>query len=184
MITEKKMDWISKNALEDFNTILRLADVQPSDISLEYLPAPHELPTLPAGKRAIYIFMLKGEVLKICRSGRKSGSLYGSHHYELNNMPGTLAGLLIADAKHFNAGGGVPNTLAESSIADAKCLNIGKIENVSSGECDEISKWIWKNVCRFDFFLDENLDASILSLLEVFLKCRLKPRYEGQKNQY
>jgi len=40
-----------------------------------------------------------------------------------------------------------------------------------------------ENLDRTNFLLDERLGIPVLTLLEAFLQCRLRPRYEGYKSQ-
>ena len=59
---------------------------------------------------------------------------------------------------------GANSTLAKSLLAD-------KNRNLSE---KDVSDWIRKNTDRVNFLIDEDVDQFVLSLLEVFLQCRLQ----------
>lgn len=46
-----------------------------------------------------------------------------------------------------------------------------------------VGQWIKKNTDRINFMLGENIGLPVLALLEAFLQCRLKPRFEGFESQ-
>ena len=153
------MAWLAETAIEDFKTVARLAGVElPSSmITIENLSAPHVAPTrLPVGKMAVYVFSKGSDVLKVGKVGAKSHARYTSQHYN----PGSAM-----------------STLAASILADRERLGLTTIDEAGIGS------WIRENVDRVNFLLDERLGVPVLTLLEPFLQCRLKPRYEGFKSQ-
>lgn len=46
-----------------------------------------------------------------------------------------------------------------------------------------IGAWIKANVDRINFLLDTDCGVPLLTLLESFLQCRLRPRFEGFESQ-
>jgi len=153
------MTWIAEAAIEDFRTVARLAGVELPNaaITIEKLTAPHVPPTrLPVGKMAVYVFSKGPDVLKVGKVGAKSQARYTSQHYN----PGSAM-----------------STLAASILADREQLGLGAVDEAGGG------RWIRENIDRVNFLLDERLGVPVLTLLETFLQCRLKPRYEGFKSQ-
>ncbi len=54
---------------------------------------------------------------------------------------------------------------------------------MSELEAGEIGNWIKENVDRVNILLPARLCVHVLTLLESFLRCRLRSRYEGPKCQ-
>lgn len=153
------MTWAPEDVLADFSTVARLAGVslEPGDVRVEELPAPHAPPTrLPSGHMAVYVFSLGAEVLKVGKVGPKSQARYISQHYN----PGSAQ-----------------STLAASMIADAERLGLGDADRAAIGD------WIRSNVDRVNILIPVSHGIPVLTLLETFLQCRLRPRYEGFKSQ-
>lgn len=153
------MTWHPEAVIDDFRTVAHLAGVDlPGDaINIEVLPAPHVPPTkLPVAKMAVYVFSRGPDILKVGKVGAKSQARYTSQHYN----PGSAA-----------------STLAASVLADREWLGLGDVEPASVGP------WIRENIDRVNVLMDERLGIPVLTLLEAFLQCRLKPRYEGFKSQ-
>lgn len=153
------MPWDPNAALADFRTVARLAGVEiaVADLQMELLPAPHAAPTrLPTGMMAVYVFSWGDEVLKVGKVGPNSQARYTSQHYNPGSAMSTLAASLLADGDRFG--------IVETDRA-------------------EISRWIKSNVDRVNFLLKAELGVPVLSLLESFLQCRLRPRYEGFRSQ-
>ena len=48
---------------------------------------------------------------------------------------------------------------------------------------ESVGDWIKNHTDRINFLLDQRVGIPALSLLEVFLQCRLRPRYEGFESQ-
>ena len=152
------MTWLPEQILADFATVARLARVPlaAEDIRVEALPAPHTPTRLLAGQMAVYVFTHGDDVLKVGKVGPKSQARYTSQHYN----PGSAK-----------------STLAASMIADAERLGLGEVDIA------EIGNWIRSNVDRVNILLPASLGIRVLTLLEGFLQCRLRPRYEGFKSQ-
>lgn len=105
---------------------------------------------------AVYVFSKRSDVLKVGKVGARSQARYTSQHYN----PGSAM-----------------STLAASILADREWFGLSNIDEASVGQ------WIKDNVDRVNFLIDERFGVSVLTLLESFLQCRLKPRYEGFKSQ-
>lgn len=153
------MTWLPKETLADFASVAHLAGVKlpHNDIRIEVLPAPHASPTrLPTGQMAVYVFTYGADVLKVGKVGPKSQARYTSQHYNPGSAQSTLAASVIADAARLGLG--------EADIAG-------------------IGNWIRANVDRVNILLPSQLGVPVLTLLESFLQCRLRPRYEGFKSQ-
>ena len=69
------------------------------------------------------------------------------------------------------------STLAGSLLADREQRGLTHLSETN------VNGWIKKNVDRVNFILNVSLGVHVLSLLETFLQCRLKPRYEGFSSQ-
>ncbi|KAB7619474.1 hypothetical protein [Alkalilimnicola sp. S0819] len=131
--------------------------VSPEAITIDDRPAPHEPPRgLPAGKMAVYTFFLSGSCLKVGKVGSKSNARYVSQHYLPNSSSSNLARSLMRHADEFH------------------------IEDL---EADEVGRWIKENTDRVNFLLDEAAGIPVLNLLEAFLQCALRPRFEGFPSQ-
>ena len=153
------MHWDPNSALIDFRTVAQLAgvDLSSDDVRVELLPAPHVAPTrLPSGMMAVYVFSHAGEVLKVGKVGPNSQARYTSQHYNAGSAMSTLAGSLMADSERYG---------------------------LSDMERSDIGPWIKANIDRVNFLLKAQLGIPVLTLLESFLQCRLRPRYEGFKSQ-
>lgn len=88
------------SALTAFIAVAELAGdpVSPTDLEVEYLPAPHRPPTrLPAGKMAVYGFWGNGCWLKIGKAGPNSNPRYTLQHYNAGSAQSTLAASLKDD---------------------------------------------------------------------------------------
>ena len=153
------MIWNPQSALSDFRIVAKLAGTQlaDGDVQIEEMPAPHVAPLrLPSGMMAVYVFSKKADVLKVGKVGPKSGARYTYRHYNPGSAISTLAGSLLADR--------------------------GQRDLINLNEAN-ISGWIKANIDRVNFILRESLGIQVHSLLEAFLQCRLKPRYEGFSSQ-
>lgn len=153
------MTWDPRKAVADFVTVARLAGVElrADDIRIEELPAPHVPPkSLPGGYMAVYVFSYRDWVLKVGKAGPKSQARYTSQHYNLGSARSTLAASLIEDAD----------------------LLLPKEETNF-----RIDEWIKKNVDRVNILMPSVYGIPVLTLLESFLQCRLRPRYEGFRSQ-
>lgn len=151
--------WDPQNVIYDFRAATRLAGVEllNTAILIERLPAPHIPPTkLPAGKMAVYVFSKGIDVLKVGKVGARSQARYTSQHYNASSSK---------------------SNLAKSLLDDHEFLAVANVDEATVG------RWIKNNIDRVNFLLDERIGVPVLTLLESFLQCRLKPRYEGFKSQ-
>jgi hypothetical protein len=145
--------------ISDFLHIAELAglDIKQRDIHIENLPAPHIPPsTLPSGKMAVYVFNWGDRCLKVGKVGPKSQARYTSQHY---------------NPKSSNS------NLAKSILKDKAVMGITEIEEHTVGN------WVRQNTDRVNFLVPESFGIPLLSLLEAFLQCRLKPCFEGFDTQ-
>ena len=145
--------------VHDFLKVTSLAGISlPSDaISYELLPARHKPPScLPKGKMAVYVFIWNDICLKVGKVGINSNSRYTKQHYSPASSKSNLAkSLAMADGEH-----GIP-FLSEA----------------------EVGEWIMGNCDRINFLLSANCGMPVLTLLEAFLQCRLRPMFEGFESQ-
>ena len=107
-------------------------------------------------KMAVYVFSKGPDVLKVGKVGAKSQARYTSQHYNLRSAMSTLAASILSDREQ---------------------LGLAHVDEASIGQC------IRENIDRVNFLMDKRFGISVLTLLESFLQCRLKPRYEGVKSQ-
>jgi hypothetical protein len=145
--------------LEDFQKVALLAGVQltPSSISFEVLSAPHKHPSkLPSDKAGVYVFVWCDQVLKVGKVGSKSQARFTSQHYNPKSSASNLAKSVLGDFEKLGLTG-----INESNVGD----------------------WIKHNCHRINFLVDVSCGISVVTLLEVFLQCRLNPRYEGFLSQ-
>jgi hypothetical protein len=145
--------------IEDFRQVAGLAGVSVPDnaLAFERLPAPHKPPSaLPKGKMAVYVFAWKGQCLKVGKVGPNSHARYTSQHYGASSSNSNLAKSIL-------------------SARDALMLHAVSESNVGA--------WIKANVDRTNYLLDVSCGVPVLTLLESFLQCRLRPRFEGFESQ-
>jgi hypothetical protein len=125
-------------------------------VVVEVLPAPHRPRALPPRKMGVYIFQWGNQYLKVGKAGPRSHARYTSQHY---------------NAKSSNS------NLAKSILKEGESLGIRGINQGNVGE------WIKGNTDRINILLDDDAGMPVLNLLEAFLQCRLKPRFEGFDGQ-
>ena len=145
--------------IADFVCVAKLAglDVAQKGIKIESLSAPHIPPkALPDKKMAIYVFYWESQCLKVGKVGPKSQARYTSQHYSPKSSNSNLAKSILKDK-------------AEMGLRALNERNVGN--------------WIKQNTKRINFLIPENFGIPLLSLLEAFLQCRLKPRFEGFDTQ-
>jgi hypothetical protein len=143
----------------DFRKVAALAglDVPEEALTVEWGPAPHvPPPSLPHGKMAVYVFVHRDECLKVGKAGPRSRARYTSQHY----LPGSSR-----------------SNLAKSILAARTKMDLTELLD------SEVKDWICRNVDRYNFLLDIRCGIEALSLLEVFVQCRLKPQFEGFESQ-
>jgi len=149
----------TRQLVEDFLRTAALAGVgiEPSQLTVEELPAPHRPPSsLPSGRMAVYVFHLGDECLKVGKVGPKSQARYTSQHY------------LPASSQ---------SNLAKSLLAHREELGLDDLD------ASTVGAWMRDNLHRHNFILDASLGVPVLTLLESFLQCRLRPRFEGFASQ-
>ena len=151
--------------IEDFCRALRGkcgVHADPGEIRHEYLPAPHVPGDLPSGLGAVYVFTLPGSseasagphrALKVGKVGPNSNARFRYQHYKSGSARSTLAGAIENNPLLFGFLG-----------IDSLPVNIGD--------------WIRKNTDRDNFFVNGNR-RTLLSPLEVYMKARLGPVFEG-----
>lgn len=151
--------------IEDFCRVLRgkyKCRVDPSEIGHECLPAPHFVGNLPPNRGAVYVLTLHGSseaparphrALKVGKAGANSNARFRYQHYKSGSAPSTLAGA-IENNPLLHGFQGIDSPLAD------------------------LGDWIRKNTDRDNFFVDGSQQI-LLSLLEVYMKGRLGPVFEG-----
>ena len=145
--------------IADFVRVAELAgeDIKRRDMTIENLSAPHIPPTsLPNGKMAVYVFTWRNQCLKVGKVGPKSQARYTSQHYKANTSN---------------------SNLAKSVLKDKSSMDLAQLDEHTVGN------WIKQNTDRINFLIPENFGIHVLSLLEAFLQCRLRPRFEGFDTQ-
>ena len=153
------MECKPKKLIADFTDMAKLAEITlgTNDIIAKELKAPHSPPRdLPTGKMAVYVFFWKDQCLKVGRVGKKSQARYTSHHYNTSSSN---------------------SNLAKSVLKDKEKLGLNHLTKTSVGN------WIKTETDRINFLMDIKAGVPTLSLLETFLQCRLKPRFEGFDSQ-
>lgn len=147
-----------KRLIQDFSKVAALAGIDLPIGALEFKsnPAPHLPQSLPSRKIAVYVFSRKGQCLKVGRVGLKSQARFTSQHY-------------LPDSSRSNLAKSLLTARAEFGLTEVTEANVGD--------------WIRANVDRLDFLLDAEHGIPVLALLESFLQCRLKPRFEGFRSQ-
>lgn len=144
---------------EDLLRVVELAGINRESVKLtvESLPAPHKPPSkLAKGKMAVYVFSYQGQALKVGKAGPKSQARYASQHYNPGSAPSTLAASLLKESVLINVSG----------------LTQGNV-----------SEWIRANTDRLNVIIDESSGVRLLTLLESFLQCKLRPLFEGFASQ-
>ena len=155
--------------IRDFVQVAALAKmpISEEDITCEVLTAPHQRPKrLPQGKAAVYVFLTRWRCLKVGKVGSKSAARFTSQHYLPRSSQSNLAKSLIAYRNSL---------VTEEDFATASVFT----DAVSWNE-DTIGNWIAENATRIHFFIDESQPRAVVSLLEVFLQCRLGPMFEDR----
>jgi hypothetical protein len=149
-----------QSLISDFVTVARLAgfSIASVDITHEMLHAPHRPVSLPFGKQAVYVFSLTDVpqlVLKVGKVGSNSNARFLSQHYNPKSSNSNLSKSLLKDQSVWVK------------------LGISNLSEINVGE------WVKQNTDRDNFYLNSDFGLPLLSLLEVFLQCRLQPIFEG-----
>lgn len=149
----------TESLIADFIQVTKLAHVtiSPEMICAEELPAPHRPPSsLPSGKMVVYVFAWRDQCLKVGYVGSKSQPRYTSQHYNPNSSN---------------------SNLAKSILKEREILGLAHLDKSNVGD------WIKDHTDRVNFLLDDRAGVCVLGLLELFLQCRLGPRFEGFGSQ-
>jgi hypothetical protein len=153
-----------KRLAADFRRVADIAGlpVDEAGLLLECLPAPHRRPAqLPIGKRAVYVFLLGSTCLKVGKAGAKSRARFTSQHYEPNSCRSNLAKSLLRDG-----------ALLRQCMPDSRRAELASETTIGA--------WIESHATRWHLFLEEHQSPFLWSLLEAFVHCRLRPRFEGR----
>jgi hypothetical protein len=154
-----------KRLIEEFAVAIREKcgiDLPLNAISHDGSPAPHRTHDLPAGKGAVYVFTLPANAnapagpnraLKVGKAGPNSNARFRYQHYKSGTANSTLAG----------------------AIENNPILHryIGLRETP-----DEVGAWIKQSTDRDNFYVVGDR-RDVLGILEVFIKGRLGPVFEG-----
>ncbi len=142
----------------NFLEVAKLAGVNISldDLRIDALSAPHRPTGLPFGSMAVYVFSYRGTTLKVGKAGPNSDARFRSQHYNAASAPSTLAASILKDSAPIG------NPVVDlSSVGD----------------------WIKQNTDRTNYILKARYGIGVLTLLEAYLQCLLKPVYEGFASQ-
>ena len=144
--------------VNDFLQVAALAgeSLSVEDILIEELGAPHQPTGLPIGSMAVYVFSCKGTTLKVGKAGANSDARFRSQHYNPKSAASTLAASILKD----------PSPIGNPSL-----------------DLDSVGNWIKKNTDRTNYILKSEIGIEVLTLLESYLQCLLKPVYEGFASQ-
>lgn len=148
-----------KTLIADFAQVAKLVGISLPEaaITSEELPAPHLPPRdLPKGKMAVYVFWWGDQCLKVGKVGPRSQARYTSQHYNPKSSG---------------------SNLGKSILKEKEKLGWTNLDEANVGE------WIKKETNRTNLLLDATIGIPILSLLESFLQCRLRPHFEGFSSQ-
>jgi len=147
-----------KLIVDAFKQVAELAGVEigPKDLRVEELHAPHRPTGLPLGSMAVYVFSYKGTTLKVGKAGPNSDARFRSQHYNPKSAASTLAASILKD----------PAPIGSPQI-----------------DPESVGDWIKANTDRTNIILDQRLGIEVLTLLESYIQCRLKPVYEGFRSQ-
>jgi hypothetical protein len=147
------IDWRSdiETAVSDFLTVAGLANepIDAADIECEFLDMPHVPP-----KR-----LPRGKMAVYC--------FWGDGQWLKVGKVGPNSNARYT-SQHYT--GSAQSTLAGSLAGDQRITGFSPAAPKA---------WITANTHRANLLLDANRSKTLLSLLEVFLHARLRPRYEG-----
>jgi hypothetical protein len=101
---------------------------------------------------AVYAFFHQGQCLKVGKAGPNSEARYVSQHYSKGSSRSNLA-----------------RSLAEHRAS----------RGWEDLDRDHPGLWVRQHADRLNLLLDVELGLPLLTLLESFLQCRCKPRFEG-----
>lgn len=139
----------AESLISDFKKVAKLSGICLAEDTLTYKHG-HSPSSLPKGYGAVYVFMHGDKCLKVGKVGTKSHARYKSQHYNAGSSFSNLAKSLLSKPDEYPG-------IAELEIRD----------------------WIKNNTQRTNFLYSAGDDIFALNLLEAFIQCRLKPRFEG-----
>ena len=147
-----------KRVVEQFLQVASLAgeSLSTTDITIEELKAPHHPTGLPVGSMAVYVFSWNGKALKVGKVGANSDPRYRSQHYNPKSAASTLAASILKDT---------------APVGDPAI------------DIDSVGSWIRENTDRTNYILKAETGIQVLTLLESYLQCLLKPAYKGFSSQ-
>ena len=146
--------------ITDFIEIARISGIEISktDIEHEVLTTPHRSKSLPIGKQAVYIFSIGSDrpvFLKVGKVGPNSNARFNSQHYHPGRSMSNLANSLLNAREQWESFG------------------------ISELDSESVGPWLKEHTDIDHFYLADSLGKYPLSLLEIFIQCRLKPMFEG-----
>lgn len=152
------LEHLALSLTEDFKKVSLLAgfNLPENAITTESLSAPHIPPTLPEGKMGVYVFIFNNHCLKVGKVGPESGNRYRHQHYNPKSSNSNLAKSLLMEQDKIG------------------------IDNLTE---NDVGYWIKDHTDRLNFIMNNELGIQILTLLEVFIQCRLNPLFEGFNSQ-
>lgn len=154
------------NLINDFLEVAKIATVQiqKDQITVELLTAPHRRPKrLPSGKQAVYWFSVANICLKVGKAGAQSSARFTSQHYNPNSSGSNLAKSIIKSKERL-----------KTMLPDDIRLTLDVLTEAKVGE------WIETHTTRCNIYIGAEFNDLVLSLLELFIQCRLKPVFEGK----
>jgi len=96
--------------------------------------------------------MWNGSTLKVGKAGTNSDSRFRSQHYNPKSAASTLAASILKD----------PSPVGNPAI-----------------DIDSVGNWLKENTDRTNYILKSEMGIEVLTLLESYLQCLLKPVYDG-----
>lgn len=149
----------------DFEKVSALSNMPTlvSEIEIDFRPVPHTHPSsLPKGRMAVYMFFFDDVCLKVGKVGPNSQARYTSQHYNPRSSNSNLSKSILKSKRELAA---KVNQQFKTSI-----FSITE---------DTVGTWIEQNTSRVNILINREKGKQMLSLLEIFLQCRLKPFFEG-----
>lgn len=126
-------------------------------VTAEVLKNPHVPPSsLPNNKMAVYVFLWGDRCLKVGKVGPRSAARYTSQHYNPWSSKSNLAKSILKNKE-------------DMGLSGISAKNVGA--------------WIKRETTRINILIPSELGIPVLSLLESFLQCKLRPEFEGFESQ-
>jgi hypothetical protein len=166
MTSDNMLETEIQNLISDFLEAARIAAVpiRPEQVAGEVLTAPHRRPKrLPFGKQGVYWFSIANICLKVGKAGALSNARFTSQHYNPKSSGSNLAKSILNSKKRLKV-----------ILPDDIRRTIDHLTEANVGD------WIETHTTRFNIFIGVEFDDFVLSFLESFIQCRLKPIFEGK----